>query len=277
MITLNITPEGEITVSQEAGSERAAMHAVYQNDELNTGDWREGYQSAEEDMREGTISGDTEIDEMRASFFAQGWESAVREAQLNYVNGRLEEFFQEMKVGEISTEQPSEDPHHNEPEGTGEDRADDDLRAAGFSEDDLPAAGWSDSEFAANEIGLNVIKPVTDSGEPELEAETVAVEGIVGTWTMSSFELQSRLDAAYNRGYEQKVQEEYDRGRRDGSTDHRQTTERALRIIAVETDAELHRNGDYSVMEGQVGPTRGQVFGAFAIAIAKRLGFEVAS
>ncbi|QLF84553.1 hypothetical protein SEA_RIE18_71 [Microbacterium phage Rie18] len=150
MITLNITPDGDITISQETPGERIYMG--------------EHYARMEREEKE------LAADDVRADMFKQGWESAIREAQLQYVGGRIEEFFQEMKVGNIETEikeDGGEDPHHDEPEGTGE---------------------------------QPLIRPAVDSGEPEKERDTTSFRGLDGVWTISDDELQARLDAEFERG-----------------------------------------------------------------------------
>lgn len=236
MITMSIDPNGEITISSETLQERAAMSQIY---------------AATDGDKPAPALDETTMDELKSNWFKQGWEAAISECQINFVNGRLPEFFQE-----LGRKDGSEDPHHDEPEGTGEAKG-----------DDVPAAGWAEEQeavHAANEIGLNVIRPVADSGEPEQEKNQTWDPEDTGTWTMSNEELQSRLDAAFERG------------REDGIASTKLvTTERALRIIAVEEDNRLRDAKVYAATDGRVGPTRGEVFGAFAIALAKRLGFEV--
>ncbi len=162
MITLSISPDGDITISQETPGERIYMG--------------EHYARMEREERGELVSQETLNDDERAAMFKQGWESAIRESQLQYVNGRIEEFWNEMGV------QTGGDPHHNEPEGTGE------------------APGWGSAQDAWDGLaGQPIIRPAVDSGEPDLEAEPVpGVEE--GTWTISNEELQSRLDAEFERG-----------------------------------------------------------------------------
>lgn len=300
-ININITEGGEITISQESAGERALMHDKYTADEELQVAVTNVYNHLNAEklldvIRPGDmqISSETDLDEEREASFKRGWDAAVQECKLNYVNDRIEEFFNEMGVvwnpGEGKDEQ-SEDPHHDEPEGTGE-------HFDGVVLDDKPASGWSDSKLgreienniarmnearhAANEIGLDVIRPVADSGDPEEEKNKTWDPQNEGTWTISNDELQSRLDAAYNRGWEEKATQQreagYQEGFANGQTAAKQTTARALEIIAVEEDNRLRNAGAYRPSAPDtIGPSRGDVFGAFAIALAKRLGFEVSA
>ncbi|QGH74023.1 hypothetical protein SEA_MORTYSMITH_69 [Microbacterium phage MortySmith] len=156
MITLNISPDGDITISQETPGERIYMG--------------EHYARMEREEKE------TERDEMNSTFFKSGWESAIQEAQLRYVSGDIETFFQEMKVGDIQTEIKED--------GGGEP---DDLE--GYDEPTDPVLDAADPPL---------IRPAVDSGEPEKEAE--GSQDSAGTWTISDEELQSRLDAEFERG-----------------------------------------------------------------------------
>ena len=160
MITLSISPDGDITISQETPGERIYMG--------------EHYARMDREQEE-FVSQETLNDDERAAMFKQGWESAIRESQLQYVNGRIEEFWNEMGF------KNGEDPHHNEPEGTGE------------------APGWGSAQDVWDGLaGQPVIRPAVDSGESDLEAEEVGPQP--GIWTISNEELQSRLDAEFERG-----------------------------------------------------------------------------
>lgn len=259
MITISVDPEGGVTLSQESIQERAAMSQLY------------GAQEAME------ASAQTDRDEQNTLWFHNGWEAAIRECQVNFANGRLPEFFNEIGAG--ADGEKSEDPHHDEPEGTGE------------TGDDVPAAGWGEPEragdvveamFAANEIGLDVIRPVADSGEPEEEKNQTWDPQNEGTWTMSNEELQSRCDAAYNRGYEQKARQEreagYQEGFRNGQVVQAMTTKQSLDIIAVETNNRVLQAWDeeHSTDEAIQEPiSKGEYARRFAVLLAERLGYEV--
>lgn len=270
MININVTPNGEINISQETADERAQMHRAY-----------EYGQDVKEDAGAGEPSIETLNDDERANMFKQGWDSCMQEVQLNFVNGRLPEFF-----NEVGLKTGSEDPHHAEPEGTGEEGwgepTDDYEGLIDRTEDDLPAAGWAGDPFpgltslndhirehsasvaevtealhAANEIGLSTIRPVKDSGEPELEhgdALTDADLGIAGTWTMSNDELNSRINEAYRRGQE------------DADKTKPITSEQTIHVLADEIAQRVHPEGMGSFL---VRP--------FAVQLAKSLGWDVAS
>lgn len=166
MITLNISPDGDITISQETPGERIYMGEHYARMERE-----------ERGELKRSVSMD---DDERAAMFKQGWDSAIRESQLQYVNGRIEEFWNEMGVNT-----GSEDPHHNEPEGTGE------------------APDWGSAQDAWDGLPVSeqpLIRPAVDSGEPEKETDKSAFRGLDGVWTISDEELQGRLDAEFERG-----------------------------------------------------------------------------
>lgn len=203
MINLNISPEGEITISQETPGERRVMSEHYADQEA--------------------ASTETERDEERQAFFKQGWDSAVRECMLNFVAGRLPEFFNEIGVvtedysmtdvsrsdlatatglprevidqiaeifqSGVPTPTISDDPHHNEPQGVGDERE--------FA-DDLPADAWAINPNAVFDMPEPVVRKVADSGEPELEK--IDTEFNEGIWTISDEELQALKDAEFERG-----------------------------------------------------------------------------
>ena len=163
MINVSISPDGEIVISQETPGERIYMG--------------EHYARMEREERGELKRSVTVDDDERAAMFKQGWESAIRESQLQYVNGRIEEFWNEMGV-----KTSSEDPHHDEPEGTGE------------------QPDWGIAQDAWDGLDQPLIRPAVDSGEPEKEADETAFRGLDGVWTISDDELQSRLDAEFERG-----------------------------------------------------------------------------
>ena len=248
MITVNITPEGEITISSESGGERAVMSKVYR-----------------EQDGEG-VSVETASDDLKADFFKQGWESATREAMLNFVNGRLVEYFQEIGMAGPLNEagQASQDPHLNEPAGTGEvDLANDpefeDNWAQEWPGRDEVVARTEDAPVIAAVVGDPDIRPVVDSGEPLVEAEPVKTFEN-GVWTMSDEELQSRLDETYNRG------------RKDGELSPKPltTTERTIQMMATKVNAKLWP-------EGYGNLSKRDVLTLFGIELAKRMGIEVSA
>lgn len=282
MINIVISPEGEIVISQEPTEERVVMNNVW-------------------NFSEGELP-ETINDEIKADMFKQGWNSALEEVVLNRKAERLDEFLEETGAAKPS------DPHHNEPEGTGEDiseeeamerkRIDDnaslevgydeeqsDFRVVtvdgavslGIVADDVPAAGWAvESLHAANEIGLNVIRPVKDSGEPEKEAEIVSDDYNEGTWTLSNAELNSRINEGHRRGRE----EGYLEGFRNGQTVNKQTTRRSLGIIAVEINNQVvqwweeQQSSDDVIREAL---SKGTYARKFAELLAERLGYEVSA
>lgn len=303
MINIVISPEGEIVISQEPTEERVVMNNVW-------------------NFSEGELP-ETISDDIKADMFKRGWNSALEEVILNRKAERLDEFLEE--TGAVK---PT-DPHHNEPEGTGEDiseeeamerkRIDDnaslevgydeeqsDFRvitvdgavSLGIVADDVPAAGWAvgdtitsekiasgaanfaqkiranspgavEASHAANEIGLDVIRPVKDSGEPEKEAEIIAADYNEGTWTMSNAELNSRINAGYQRGLE------------DADKTKPITTQRALDTIAIEVNNQVlqsweEENSSDESARGE-NLTKGEYARRFAATLAKRLGWDVAS
>lgn len=251
MITVNITPEGEITISSESGGERAVMSKVYR-----------------EQDGEG-VSAETASDDLKADFFKQGWESATREAMLNFVNGRLVEYFQEIGMAGPLNE-AGQDPHLNEPAGTGdeneysfEDRLGDpeEWAQAWPGREEVVARTEDDDPTPVIAVVAQDpdIQPVTSSGEPEVEAQPVKTFEN-GVWTMSDEELQSRLDETYNRG------------RKDGelSPPPLTTTERTIQMMASEVNAKLWP-------EGYGNLSKRDVLAQFGIELAKRMGIEVSA
>ncbi len=221
MITLSISPDGDITISQETPGERIYMG--------------EHYARMDREQEE-LVSQETLNDDERAAMFKQGWESAIRESQLHYVNGRIEEFWNEMGVGG--------DPHHDEPEGTGEQPN---------------------------------IRPAADSGEPDLEAEPVPdVEE--GTWTISNEELQALKDAEFERGLNyvspivppryvaEQIAEYYESGIADRSTAIKQERTikfSALRAIADRVASQSRSDGEHASVDDLLRE------------VASELGYEV--
>lgn len=237
MITLSISPDGDITISQETPGERIYMG--------------EHYARMDREQEE-LVSQETLNDDERAAMFKQGWESAIRESQLQYVNGRIEEFWNEMGS------RNGEDPHHNEPEGTGE------------------APGWGSAQDAWDGLaGQPIIRSAVDSGEPDLEAEPVpAVEE--GTWTISNEELQSRLDAEFERGLnyssptvpprysaEQIAElraEAYERGLRLNEGEEPRTIKfSALRAIADRVASQPHPLGEHASVDDLLREVAGEL------------------
>lgn len=166
MITLNISPDGDITISQETPGERIYMGEHYARME------RLERQSGED------ASPETLQDEINSTFFKSGWESAIQEAQLRYVSGDIETFFQEMKVGDIETELKED--------GGGEP---DDLE--GYDEPTDPVLDAADPPL---------IRPAVDSGEPEKEAQIDIGPDDTGQWIIPDEEFQAIKDAEFERG-----------------------------------------------------------------------------
>ena len=206
------------------------------------------------------VFNETAQDEIKAAFFKQGWDAATREAMLNFVNGRLVEYFQELghdpQAGQ-AVPTTSEDPHHNEPAGTGEAL---DIDTNGIYQRDPDFEdNWTQAEWEGREDVLERIHPVVDSGEPLVEAEDVS-EDIPGTWTMSNEELNSRINEAYSRGV------------KDGKAESawNQTTARTLERIADETTTVLLRDWPEGIDQ-----TKREFGRRFALAIAVRFGWQV--
>jgi len=251
VITISINPDGEITLSQESAGEHKVMHEVYAEVDPTTVNLSAGTAI----INGVEISAETQKDEMKEAFFKQGWEAATREAMHAFVAGRLVEYFQEIGMAGPLNEagQASQDPHHNEPAGTGEAYWEGRDEVVDRIEGDAPVI-----EVVADDPE---IKPVTDSGEPELEAKTSGGDLFSnGTWTMSDEELQSRMDETYNRG------------RRDGELASKpiQTTERTIRMMAVEVNSKLWP-------EGYGDLSKREVLSQFGIELAKRMGIEVSA
>lgn len=231
MITLSISPDGDITISQETPGERIYMGEHYARMDRE---------------REEFVSQETLNDDERAAMFKQGWDSAIRESQLQYVNGRIEEFWNEMGVGG--------DPHHDEPEGTGE------------------APDWGSAQDAWDGLPVSdqpLIRPAADSGEPEKEAEADPLESRIsrGTWTMSDEELQALKDAEFERGLsyssptvpprysaEQIAElraEAYARGIADSASAQKPRTIKfsALRVIADRVASQPRSDGEHASVD----------------------------
>lgn len=156
MISININMDGEITISQESPGERKLMSEVYASQEAKLGP-----------------SAETLRDEQAQAMFKNGFDAATREAMIQFVNGRLPEYFNELGMEKPDPQIMHGDPHHDEPEGTGEEQP--------------------------------VIRVASDSGEPEKESVDSGPEP--GTWTMSSEELQAIKDGELQRGHEQGVKD----------------------------------------------------------------------
>ena len=303
MINISIERNGEITISQETAEERISLSRHYES--YNAFEEAFGAKQGEE-KSEDPRTEETKKDEERAAFFKQGWEMAIREAQLNFVNGRIIEFFQEM--GGYIGDRESTDPHRAEPDGTGEEGfapvSIDDFPNGHPELDDVAAAGWADTPIsnairgyierenearhAANEIGLTVglaaIRPVGDSGEPELEKNQTWDLHNEGVWTMTNDELKSRLEDAYNRGWEQNASAQreagYQEGFSKGQTVAKQTTQRSLDIIAVEINGQVLQWWDEKMSSDDTIKeviSKGEYAREFARNLATRLGYEVSA
>lgn len=245
MITLSISPDGDIKISQETPGERIYMGEHYARMDRE---------------REEFVSQETLNDDERAAMFKQGWEAAIRESQLQYVNGRIEEFWNEMGV--------VGDPHHNEPDGTGE--------ADMYDQQDEFHNSLTDAEVWDGLAGQTLIRSAVDSGEPDLEAEPVPdVEE--GTWTISSEELQALKDAEFERGLsyssptvpprysaEQIAElraEAYARGIADSATAQEPRTIKfsALRVIADRVASQPRSDGEHASIDDLLREVAGEL------------------
>lgn len=203
MITLNITPEGEITISQETAGERSTMTSFYNNVEVTNN---------------GEPSQETLNDEAKSNYFKNGWDSAIQEVIVNRNHGRLQEFLEE--IGAVKPESTEK--------GEGEEgvKEDPEEQPIGFAInlttlESTPVfasqifADWHGEErvgvgaVTATKIVPEdpdpdvtdppLIRPAVDSGEPQKEAE-VDTELNDGVWTIGDAELQSLKDAEFERG-----------------------------------------------------------------------------
>lgn len=126
-----------------------------------------------------------------------------------------------------------------------------------FSE--IEFVGKGEDESAPPEI-----RPAVDSGEPEKEIDPKLTEG---SWTISEEELNSRLEAANEAGY----QKGFANGQTVGGG---QTTKRSLRMMAVEW---LKMDDDDLVDPSEYTETNGEqsVDIRFVEYLARRLGYKI--
>ena len=182
-----------------------------------------------------------EQEEANEKFFMSGWETAIRESQLRYVAGQIEEFWNEQ--GNPVPPKPEESVKlFDMEEDSGEIVLDQESPAPETPHSFSPAEGSGQPEEEA--IGENQTWDPTNSG----------------TWTMSSEELQSRMDETYKRGL------------RDGETVSRKTTSSTLEVIAKESIASVLNNENYNKYYTQESV---DLLGAVLPVFAERLGFEV--
>lgn len=180
MININLQPNGECHVSIETPEERAAMQRVYSEDRTFTTDEK----GSPEDF-------DILQDEDRAHWFKEGWDAAIREAQIHFVNERMPEFFNEQT--EYRQDVESTSPEHTPP-----------LWPDAEEQEDIPDPELVD--WMNERVEPAVVRPVTDSGEPEKEAAPTCPED--ATWVIPNEELEARLEAERELGaksYAEKV------------------------------------------------------------------------
>lgn len=254
MLNINVDQNGDINVSVEPLNERIAMLHQYAKVDENQGSTVvNNFASAPVDQ--------TAQDERDQTLFRQGWDSAINESKLWYVQGKIEDFWNSLEPV---------------PE-TGLDASDDDRN---FQDDPDFEDNWDAAEADVNEALAEyqathadepyepvpaviaqdpAITPVADSGEPELETQNQTWDPANdGTWTMSAEELQSRLDETFARGYND--------GEAAGYTRPHQTTANALAMIGKETYEFVFPSAPELEVEDMT---------KFMKALGKRLGFEV--
>jgi hypothetical protein len=246
---LNITSSnGEVTLSYETPMERLSMAEFYARQEASEKEGKlvmlDEFSGAKGETTEKDVSDETARDNRDAQYFENGWKAAIAETQLRYVNGDIEQFWNEQAQAPDPEEMPKVDLD-----------ADDDAFIEALKE------AHPEATVPAVVKGDPDIHPVVNSGEPEEEKNRTWDPSGSGTWTMSSEELQSRLDESYRRGAAD--------GRAHPAP--KQTSERTLRIIAGEIDHELFPGGGTGPSE----LTRGEVFTRFSVVLATRLGFEI--
>ena len=280
MLTINVNDNGEINISQETAGERRLMAEFYNEQD------RQRNQVVYESSMEGSTDEPSEIDkqdfdtpenqdELNAVWFKSGWDSALRECMDRFATGTIIDFFNEVGVAKdpsrlLSAAEENfdsygqQDPHHDEPEGTGE---------AGYPSDDYEGLDTEDEDSDESPWGslpkeaFVDARPVVDSGEPEVEMNQTWDPEDTGTWTMSSEELQSRLDEAYNRG------------NTDGRRGKQSITRRTLLakvndVIAAETIGAFASDKAVPVST-QLDKVFGESMEAFVVPLAKSLGFKV--
>lgn len=131
--------------------------------------------------------------------FGLGFNAGIAEVAINWNEGgpeRVHTMLGMHPAVDADSLRPvgTNDPHHNEPEGTGETFGG--LKVDGWpfqgdeDGDDVPAAAWAEAV------------PAAGSGEPEKEAEPVAPEDavIAGTYRIDAVELAGIRQAEYERG-----------------------------------------------------------------------------
>lgn len=242
MININISDTGEINISHETPGERVIPLQEYERESRPVGP--DGDPLGDEERDEEPVRsiepyrGAPTEDDLKGAFFKSGWQAAVREAQLHYVSGAIEQFWQEQS--------PQLPPEGEQPF----------LYNMEFDKSELAPAPAS---------ALNDIHPVSDSGEPELEkAQDISwTSGDPGTWTMSNEELNSRLDETYNRGF--------NTGKLSAANEKSVTSFATLNIMAGEIVDDLFHTGF------PVASTKHEIAVAIAIPLAKRLGWGVES
>lgn len=209
----------------------------------------------------------TQSDEYKERYFKLGFEAAINESKLWYVQGKIEEFWNDTTPKGEPVEYPAKAEY-----------------AAAHADEPCAPELWTTTEPVAPSPVIEVIaadpdiRPVTDSGEPLVEALPTEVEE--GTWTISNAELQSRLDAEYERGLKAGIKKGLDQA--DGTKPI--TTTKALDMIALEINNQVLNEWEIEnpKMDGGVRvPThtisKGDYARRFLRVAAVRLGYDVAS
>lgn len=215
---------------------------------------------------------ETEKDEFANKWFSDGWRSALKEAKLQLLNGTVEMFLDETLAQEERSPEGFDQPTLNgfdsieveghEPQSHTLDHfaemVDKVIGSIPNSEKkDFPDIDLDFEDERRDVVSLpahlqpDIVRPVADSGEPELENMNKTKPINEGKVTLEYEEWQGGLDDAYERG------------RKDGTTDKRQTTERWLKTATSEILVELGVNAPNNY--------------TFAKALLPRLGFEVSA
>lgn len=314
MNSIQINADGTITISQETAEERVRMAKHY----------------AEMERPADAFSpNDTGESEAFDRGFKGGWVAAVQESQLRFVNGQLLDFYAEQGtpsytmegVSLVDLEQAApqfediygkQDPHYNEPEGTGEltmegeEAWDEEPRETLSGKMDYPEAlvdqylsgsvtgeplptqdqsnfmsvqEWGKvKEEAFRDTHGAEMNPRTSQGpvstaRPDESIPAEDPEYVEpGTWTLSSEELQSRINEAHERGYQEGFSNGQTVAERQQQITRRTLEMKARELIAQDTLANFAK--------GEGAPTRldiifGESMEAFVIPFAKSLGFKV--
>jgi hypothetical protein len=288
MNTIQINPDGSVTLSSETVAERREMASFYASQERDAvGNTIDGSPSQAGGESEAYDAG-----------FKGGWAAAVQETQLRFINGQLLDFYNEQGtpsytmdgVSQVDLEQAAkehegiygaQDPHYQEPLGTGES---DELTMEGepaWESDPDYEANWGKAHEAfldERPRTENILFPKSastqDPHDPEHDTKEDPEYVEPGTWTLSNEELNSRINEAYRRGNE----EGYQTGFANGQTiQEREVTRRTLMGKAMDVVSQ-DTIGTFARGEGT--PTRfHDAFGPsvenFVVPLVRSLGFKV--